>query len=93
MCCTWAARYRTPTDAGACLAHSLSGDSGLAMLFVELLTVKTRNLPVKVVVFNNSSLGMARLEMMAAGVPRSGPTTTRSTTPPSPPRSASPPAG
>jgi pyruvate dehydrogenase (quinone) len=48
---------------------SLSGDGGLAMLLGELLTVKTHRLPVKVVVFNNSSLGMVRLEMMVAGDP------------------------
>ena len=47
---------------------SLSGDGGLAMLLGELLPVKTHNLPVKVVVFNNLSLGMVRLEMMAARV-------------------------
>ncbi|MET1004159.1 MAG: thiamine pyrophosphate-dependent enzyme, partial [Propionibacteriaceae bacterium] len=34
-----------------------------------LLTVKTHRLPVKVIVFNNSSLGMVRLEMMVAGDP------------------------
>jgi pyruvate dehydrogenase (quinone) len=48
---------------------SLSGDGGLAMLLGELLTAKTHRLPVKVVVFNNSSLGMVRLEMMVAGNP------------------------
>ncbi|WP_035855169.1 thiamine pyrophosphate-dependent enzyme [Cryptosporangium arvum] len=48
---------------------SLSGDGGLGMLMGELLTVKTHGLPVKVVVFNNSSLGMVRLEMLVAGDP------------------------
>jgi pyruvate dehydrogenase (quinone) len=48
---------------------SLSGDGGLAMLLGELLTAKTHSLPVKVIVFNNSSLGMVRLEMMVAGDP------------------------
>jgi pyruvate dehydrogenase (quinone) len=48
---------------------SLSGDGGLAMLLGELLTAKTHDLPVKVVVFNNSSLGMVRLEMLVAGDP------------------------
>jgi hypothetical protein len=48
---------------------SLSGDGGLAMLMGELRTVETHRLPVKVVVFNNSSLGMVRLEMMVAGDP------------------------
>ncbi|WP_067504188.1 pyruvate dehydrogenase [Actinoplanes sp. TFC3] len=48
---------------------SMSGDGGLAMLLGELLTVRTHRLPVKVVVFNNSSLGMVRLEMMVDGAP------------------------
>lgn len=48
---------------------TFSGDGGLAMLLGELLTVKTHQLPVKVVVFNNSSLGMVRLEMLVAGDP------------------------
>lgn len=64
-----------PMAVGAQVAHpgrqvvSLSGDGGLAMLLGELLTVKTHALPVKVVVFNNSSLGMVRLEMLVAGDP------------------------
>lgn len=48
---------------------AMSGDGGIAMLLGELLTVKTHRLPVKVVVFNNSSLGMVRLEMLVAGDP------------------------
>ncbi|WKD58235.1 Pyruvate dehydrogenase [ubiquinone] [Corynebacterium capitovis DSM 44611] len=48
---------------------SWSGDGGLGMLMGELLTVKLHNLPVKTVVFNNSSLGMVKLEMLAAGFP------------------------
>ncbi|SHN47617.1 thiamine pyrophosphate-dependent enzyme [Cryptosporangium aurantiacum] len=48
---------------------SFSGDGGLAMLLGELLTVRRHHLPVKTVVFNNSSLGMVRLEMMVAGDP------------------------
>lgn len=64
-----------PQAIGAAYAYpgrqvvSLSGDGGLAMLLGELLTVRTHNLPVKVVVYNNSSLGMVRMEMMVAGVP------------------------
>jgi pyruvate dehydrogenase (quinone) len=64
-----------PMAIGAQVSHpgrqviSLSGDGGLAMLLGELLTAKTHRLPVKVVVFNNSSLGMVRLEMMVAGDP------------------------
>jgi pyruvate dehydrogenase (quinone) len=48
---------------------SMSGDGGLTMLLGELLTVAEHNLPVKVVAFNNGSLGMIRLEMMVAGYP------------------------
>ncbi len=48
---------------------SMSGDGGLSMLLGELITVTEHELPVKIVVFNNSSLGMVQLEMMAAGYP------------------------
>lgn len=48
---------------------SWSGDGGLGMLLGELLTVKLHNLPVKTVVFNNSSLGMVKLEMLVQGFP------------------------
>jgi pyruvate dehydrogenase (quinone) len=47
---------------------SLSGDGGLAMLLGELLTLRQLKLPVKLVVFNNSSLGFVELEMKAAGL-------------------------
>ncbi|QDN93479.1 pyruvate dehydrogenase [Streptomyces sp. RLB3-6] len=48
---------------------SLSGDGGLSMLLGELLTAREQSLPLTVVVFNNGSLGMIRLEMMVAGYP------------------------
>ena len=47
---------------------TLSGDGGLAMLLGDLLTLKQLKLPVKVVVFNNGSLGFVELEMKAAGL-------------------------
>ena len=47
---------------------TLSGDGGLAMLLGDLLTLRQLKLPVKVVVFNNSSLGFVELEMKAAGL-------------------------
>jgi pyruvate dehydrogenase (quinone) len=47
---------------------ALAGDGGLTMLFGELLTLVQNNLPVKVVVFNNSSLNFVELEMKAAGI-------------------------
>ncbi|MFD5868831.1 pyruvate dehydrogenase [Corynebacterium sp. NPDC060344] len=51
---------------------SMSGDGGLAMLLGELLTVRRSGLPVKTVVFNNSSLGMVKLEMLVEGMPDYG---------------------
>ena len=47
---------------------ALAGDGGLTMLFGELLTLVQNRLPVKVVVFNNSSLNFVELEMKAAGI-------------------------
>jgi pyruvate dehydrogenase (quinone) len=48
---------------------SMSGDGGVAMLLGELITVRLHRLPVKVVLFNNASLGMVKLEMMVDGIP------------------------
>ena len=48
---------------------SMSGDGGLAMLMGDLLTLTQHNLPVKVLVFDNSALGMVKLEMETAGMP------------------------
>ncbi|WP_309132905.1 ubiquinone-dependent pyruvate dehydrogenase [Brevibacterium sp.] len=46
---------------------ALAGDGGLAMLLGELLTLTQNDLPVKTVVYNNSSLNFVELEMKAAG--------------------------
>ncbi|MFD7306686.1 ubiquinone-dependent pyruvate dehydrogenase [Promicromonospora sp. NPDC059942] len=46
---------------------ALAGDGGLAMLLGELLTIRQNKLPVKIVVFNNSSLNFVEVEMKAAG--------------------------
>ncbi len=46
---------------------ALAGDGGLAMLLGELLTLRQNKLPVKIVVFNNSSLNFVEVEMKAAG--------------------------
>ncbi|WP_412475408.1 ubiquinone-dependent pyruvate dehydrogenase [Gordonia sp. LUNF6] len=46
---------------------AMAGDGGLAMLLGELLTLVQNSLPVKVVVFDNSSLNFVELEMKAAG--------------------------
>ena len=51
---------------------SLSGDGGLAMLMGELLTLGQHELPVKLVCFNNHTLGMVQLEMEVAGFPPHG---------------------
>ncbi|MFF9018886.1 pyruvate dehydrogenase [Streptomyces eurythermus] len=51
---------------------SLSGDGGFSMLMGDFLTAVQYDLPVKVVVFNNSSLGMVDLEMMVDGLPPHG---------------------
>jgi pyruvate dehydrogenase (quinone) len=67
-----------PHAIGAQFAHpdrqviSMSGDGGLGMLLGELLTVGMHDLPVKIVVFNNSSLGMVKLEMLVDGIPDYG---------------------
>ena len=49
-------------------ASSLSGDGGLAMLMGDLLSLRQLQLPVKLIVFNNSSLAFVELEMKAAGI-------------------------
>lgn len=46
---------------------SLSGDGGLSMLMGDVITLRERKLPVKVIVFNNSLLGFVAMEMKAAG--------------------------
>lgn len=64
-----------PHAIGAQLAYpgrqviSMSGDGGLGMLLGELLTVRLHDLPVKIVLFNNASLGMVKLEMLVDGLP------------------------
>ena len=47
---------------------AFAGDGGLTMLFGELITLTQNRLPVKVIVFNNSSLNFVELEMKAAGI-------------------------
>ncbi|MBD5785860.1 pyruvate dehydrogenase [Cellulosimicrobium terreum] len=51
---------------------AMSGDGGLSMLLGELVTLKHYDLPVKVVLFDNASLGMVRLEMLVDGLPMFG---------------------
>jgi pyruvate dehydrogenase (quinone) len=47
---------------------TLSGDGGLAMLMGDLLSLRQLDLPVKLIVFNNSALAFVELEMKAAGI-------------------------
>ena len=46
---------------------SLSGDGGFTMLMGDFLTLVQYGLPLKVVVFNNSSLGFVELEQKSTG--------------------------
>ncbi|AJX33886.1 ubiquinone-dependent pyruvate dehydrogenase [Burkholderia oklahomensis] len=62
-----------PQALGAQAAHpdrqvvSLSGDGGLSMLLGDLLSARQLDLPIKVIVYNNSSLGFVAMEMKAGG--------------------------
>ncbi|MDB5123073.1 MAG: pyruvate oxidase [Mucilaginibacter sp.] len=64
-----------PQAIGAALACpgrqviALCGDGGLSMLLGDLATITQYKLPVKVIIFNNRSLGMVKLEMEVAGIP------------------------
>lgn len=64
-----------PQAIGAALACpdrqviAFCGDGGLSMLLGDLATIAQYKLPVKIVVFNNRSLGMVKLEMEVAGLP------------------------
>jgi len=48
---------------------ALCGDGGLSMMMGDLMTIVQYELPVKIIVFNNRSLGMVKLEMEVAGIP------------------------
>jgi len=64
-----------PQAIGAALACpgrqvvALCGDGGLSMLLGDLATITQYKLPVKIIIFNNRSLGMVKLEMEVAGIP------------------------
>jgi pyruvate dehydrogenase (quinone) len=45
------------------------GDGGLSMMMGDLMTIIQYKLPVKIIVFNNRTLGMVKLEMEVAGIP------------------------
>ncbi|KQZ68824.1 pyruvate dehydrogenase [Nocardioides sp. Root151] len=67
-----------PHAIGAQMSHpdrqviSVSGDGGLSMLLGELVTAAALKIPIKVVLFNNSTLGMVKLEMLVDGLPDFG---------------------
>ena len=58
-----------PQAIGAALAYpgrqvvALCGDGGISMLLGDLATIVQYHLPIKLIVFNNRSLGMVKLEM------------------------------
>ena len=64
-----------PQAIGAALAFpnrqvvAFCGDGGLSMLLGDLATIVQYKLPIKLIVFNNKSLGMVKLEMEVAGLP------------------------
>lgn len=47
---------------------SLSGDGGLTMLLGDMLTAVQEDLPIKVVVFNNGTLGFVEIEQKVEGL-------------------------
>ncbi len=51
---------------------SFSGDGGFAMLMGDILTLRQEKLPVKIVIFNNGTLGFVEMEMKAAGYVETG---------------------
>jgi len=48
---------------------AMSGDGGFAMLMGGLLTVLQYDLPLKILIFNNSQLDLVKMEMEVAGYP------------------------
>jgi len=46
---------------------SMSGDGGFTMMMGEFITLLQANLPIKIVVLNNGTLGFVELEMKASG--------------------------
>jgi pyruvate dehydrogenase (quinone) len=63
-----------PQALGAAAAYpgrqviALSGDGGISMLFGDLLTAVQEKLPIKIVVFNNGSLGFVEIEQKVEGL-------------------------
>lgn len=63
-----------PQAMGAAAAYpdrqiiSMSGDGGLTMLMGDLLTLKQEKLPVKILIYNNGSLGFVEMEQRVEGL-------------------------
>ena len=64
-----------PQAIGAALACpdkqviAFCGDGGVSMMLGDLMTIVQYKLPVKIIIFNNLSLGMVKLEMEVVGIP------------------------
>jgi pyruvate dehydrogenase (quinone) len=62
-----------PMAMGAGLSHpdrqviAFCGDGGISMLLGDLMTISQYQIPVKIIIFNNRSLGMVKLEMRVQG--------------------------
>jgi pyruvate dehydrogenase (quinone) len=62
-----------PMAIGAGLSHpdrqviAFCGDGGISMLLGDLMTISQYQIPVKIIIFNNRSLGMVKLEMRVEG--------------------------
>ncbi|MBI1221043.1 MAG: ubiquinone-dependent pyruvate dehydrogenase [Bacteroidetes bacterium] len=62
-----------PMAMGAALACpdrqviAFSGDGGISMLLGDLMTISQYRIPAKIIIFNNRSLGMVKLEMRVEG--------------------------
>lgn len=58
---------------GAGLSHperqviAFCGDGGISMLLGDLMTISQYQIPIKIIIFNNRSLGMVKLEMRVQG--------------------------
>ena len=63
-----------PQAMGAAAAYpdrqviSMSGDGGMTMLMGDLLTLKQEKLPVKILIYNNGSLGFVEMEQRVEGL-------------------------
>ena len=67
--------FALPAAIGAQFAYpdsrvvALAGDGGFSMLIGDLITAVAHDLPITVVVFNNSKLGLIQMEQEAEGMP------------------------